>query len=495
MQQMFTSIDLTTTHGHRVYQRTAILLLCMAAQKAMPDSRVSVEHSLSNGVYCEIHDKHPLTPRDLVALEHDMRELVKQALSINIRTYPRSEAVRLLLQSGNRSGAALLQQMNVEHVDLTECHGYHDYLSGPVLANSSLVCSFRLNYYLPGLILQIPEDNSGQIPVYREQPKLASVYREAERWAKILNVGDVASVNEIIRRKEAGDLIRVAEALYEKRIAAVADQIAQNSEIRLITIAGPSSSGKTTSAQRLKIHLRVNGLHPVTISLDDYFLSRHETPLGDDGKPDFEALGALDLPLLGEHLSRLIQGEPVDVPLFDFHTGQRSNQTRRMQISDDQPIIIEGIHGLNEQLTASVPRGHKFKIYISALTQNNIHDHVRIHTTDVRLIRRMVRDHQFRSHPAENTIKMWPMVRRGEVRNIFPFQEEADVMINSALVYELPVLREKAEPLLQAIPKDSPVADVAEQLLWLLRHYEPLESDEIPHNSILREFVGGSCFM
>lgn len=495
MNRIQDTVDLKTPMGMRTYQRTTLMLLCIAAKQALPGSRISIEHSLSNGVYCEVHCNHPLTPHNVRMLENTMHDLVQQSLPIEVREVPRDEAARLLHENGIDSAAALVHNLKSASVHLTTCNGYFDYYHGPVLANTNLTPLFRLHYYLPGLVLQIPEDNSGHIPPYREQMKLASVYREAERWAQILGVSHAASVNEAINRGESGDLVRISEALQEKKIAAIADQVAQNREIRLITIAGPSSSGKTSFAQRLKIQLRVNGLRPVTVSLDDYFLGRAETPLGEDGKPDFEAIGALDLPLLGDHLSQLIQGGAVDVPIFDFHIGKRSAKTRRLQIATDQPVIIEGIHGLNEQLTASVPRGNKFKIYVSALTQVNIHEHVRIHTTDARLIRRIVRDAQFRSHPAESTMLMWPMVRRGEVRNIFPFQEEADAMFNSALVYELPVLRAKAEPLLEAIPVDSPVAEEAKQLLWLLRHFTTMAPDDIPPNSILREFIGGSCFV
>jgi uridine kinase len=492
--QMLHHVDLSTANGQRTYQRTALLLLCLASRRAIPNSYISVEHSLSNGVYCEIHGDKPLTPREISLVEHNMRELISAALPVTVQETSPQEAVHLLKESGQSSAAMLIAQLDTKAVPLVHCGGLYSYCDGPVLANTSLVNHFGLHFYLPGLILQIPEDHTGRIPQYREQPKLASVYRETERWASILGVADAASLNSTIKAGESGDLIRVSEALHEKKIAAIADMVAQNPEIRLITIAGPSSSGKTTFAQRLKIQLRVNGLHPVTISLDDYFLNRSETPIGDDGKPDFESIEALDLPLLGDHLSRLIQGDSVDVPLFDFHTGERQDATRQLAVGLDQPIIIEGIHGLNERLTSAVPKGNKFKIYISALTQINIHEQVRIHTTDARLIRRMVRDAQFRSHSPETTLSIWSRVRSGEKRFIFPFQEEADVMFNSALVYELAVLRTHAERLLRSIPASSPVTEQADQLLWLVEHFSPLTADEIPANSILREFVGSSCF-
>jgi uridine kinase len=486
--------DLTTVDGQRTYQRSVLLLLIAAVQRLLPGATVTVEHSLSNGVYCEIHGRRPLTPQDTALLEQNMREMVATNMPIKVDQLPKDRALQLL-EKTNPSAVQLLSGLPAKSVPVTSCGDYHDYYHYPVLAHAGLTPLFRLHFYLPGLILQIPEDNSGTIPPYREQPKLFSIYREAEKWARISGVDNAANLNETIQRGEAGDLIRVSEALHEKKIAAIADMVVNNPEIRLITIAGPSSSGKTTFAQRLKIQLRVNGLRPVTISLDDYFFERDKTPLDESGKPDYESITALDLDLLGDHLSRLIQSEAVDIPSFDFHTGKRRLAARRLQIAADQPIIIEGIHGLNERLTASIPKGNKFKIYVSALTQVNLHDHIRIHTTDARLIRRMVRDAQFRSHPAAATIRIWPMVRRGERNNIFPFQEEADVMFNSALVYEPAVLKEKAEPLLRSIPAGSPERQIADNLLWLLSHFHSLSADEIPNNSILREFIGGSCFV
>lgn len=493
-QTVVNEVDLTTVDGQRTYQRSVLLLLIAAVQRLLPGATVSVEHSLSNGVYCEIHGRRPLTPQDTALLEQSMREMVATNMPIKVERLPKDEALQLLART-NPSAVQLLSGLPARDIPVTSCGDFCDYYHFPVMAHAGLVPHFRLHFYLPGLILQIPEDNSGTIPPYKEQPKLFSIYREAEKWARISGVVNAAALNEAIERGEAGDLIRVSEALHEKKIAAIADMIVTNPEIRLITIAGPSSSGKTTFAQRLKIQLRVNGLRPVTISLDDYFFERDKTPLDETGKPDYESIAALDLELLGDHLSRLIQNEPVDIPAFDFHTGKRIPAARRLQIGTDQPIIIEGIHGLNELLTASIPKGNKFKIYISALTQINLHDHIRIHTTDARLIRRMVRDAQFRSHPADATIRIWPMVRRGERKYIFPFQEEADVMFNSALLYELAVLKDKAEPLLRSIPTGSPERLTADNLLWLLSHFHALPADEIPNNSILREFVGGSCFM
>ena len=310
-----------------------------------------------------------------------------------------------------------------------------------------------------------------------------------------MEVGDVGALNEQVVAGKGGDLIRIAEALHEKKIAQIADQISADQEqIRLILIAGPSSSGKTTFAQRLAVQLRVNGLRPISISIDDYFVNRDQTPVGPDGLPDFECLNAIDLQLFNEQISSLIQGLPVRLPRYDFQKGERRFRDEILQITDEQPIIIEGIHGLNDRLTSEIPKDHKFKIYISALTQLNIDDHNRIPTTDNRIIRRIVRDHQFRGHNAITTIGLWPRVRRGEEQHIFPFQEEADVMFNSALIYELAVLKSYAEPLLAGITSDCPEYTEAKRLLKFLSYFKPLDDCEVPLNSIIREFLGRSCF-
>jgi uridine kinase len=355
---------------------------------------------------------------------------------------------------------------------------------------------FGLKFYLPGFILRYPQKESPTtLPTFVEQRKLANVYYEFEHWGKVLEIEDVASLNTQINSGRTGELIRIAEALHEKKLAQLADEITKDrGRVRVILIAGPSSSGKTTFAQRLCIQLRVNGLRPIAIGTDDYFVDREHTPVDEKGEPDFEALEALDLELFNQHLIRLIQGEEVEIPIFNFQTGTREPKGEIISAKDDQPIIIEGIHGLNERLTSEIPKDRKFKIYISALTQLNVDNHNRIPTTDNRLLRRIVRDNQFRSHDAKATIRQWPSVRRGEERNIFPFQEDADAMFNSALAYELAILKRYAEPLLRAISKDDPEFPEAKRLLKFLSYILPMEDSDVPLNSILREFIGASCF-
>lgn len=490
-------LDLSHQEGRRIYQRTALFILAVAARRCMPGARLRIEHTLSNGIYGEFTGTR-FAAKDVARLHDAMRQIIEADLPIVARRLPVAEARHLIAasQSAEESEQVLkvLDYVSADEVTLYTLADFTDYTDGPLLPRTGLVRQFRLHHYMPGFILQTPEGtNPPTVPEYREQPKLTGIYREAERWATVMRLRDVASLNALTEA-EARELILINEAFHEKRIAELADQIARNRNIRLITIAGPSSSGKTTFAQRLLLQLRVNGLHPLTLHLDDYFLSRDETPLDEDGNPDFEALEAIDLKLFNDHLARLIEGETVEVPTFDFTKGERVWTGRTLTLPEGQPIIIEGIHGLNDRLTQAIPKANKFKIYISALTQLNIHDRVRIHTTDARLLRRIVRDAQFRGLGADGTLTRWPMVRRGEERNIFPFQEDADAMFNSALLYEFAVLKPYAEKCLREVPEDSPNQPVARHLMWLLSHVRPIPSDAVPATSILREFIGGSAF-
>lgn len=482
--------------GHRIYQRSATFLLIRAAREILPGCRVTIEHSLSNGLYGEIHHTRALVEQDLKNIEARMREIIEQDEPFEKIVMGKEAARELFLEDGQLDKVNLLKYRESDFVNIYRSGWLHDYFYGYMTPSAGYLEQIRLKYYLPGFILQIPDSrNPNVIPPYKEQPKLASVHREAERWGDILQVGTVSALNDIIVRGQGGDLIRIAEALHEKKIAQIADLIFDRRDtLRIVLIAGPSSSGKTTFAQRLSIHMRVNGLDPVAIHLDDYFLNREHTPRNEQGEYDFESIEAIDLDLFNTHLAQLIQGQEVEMPTFDFASGSRQYTGKRLKVAEDQPIIIEGIHGLNDRLTESIPSGNKFKIHISALTQLNIDDHNRIPTTDVRLIRRMVRDHQFRSNPPEDTLRRWAAVRQGERVNIFPFQEEADVMFNSALAYELAVLKGHAEPLLKNIDRWDPGYAEAKRLLKFLSYFLPLGEEDIPATSILREFIGGSCF-
>ena len=489
-------LGLEAKDGYRIYQRSATFLLIRAAREILPGCRVTIEHSLSNGLYGEIHYSRALVEKDLKDIEQRMQEIVERDEPFEKTSIAKEAARELFLKDNQLDKVNLLKYRESDYVNIYRSGWFHDYFYGYMTPSAGYLPQLKLKYYLPGFILQIPDSRSPEvIPPYKEQPKLASVHREAERWGDILKVGTVSALNDIVAAGRSGDLIRIAEALHEKKIAQIADLISERRDtLRVVLIAGPSSSGKTTFAQRLSIHMRVNGLQPVAVHLDDYFLDRENTPRNEQGEYDFEAIEAIDLDLFNTHLAQLIQGQEVEMPTFDFTSGKRQYTGKRLKVAHDQPIIVEGIHGLNDRLTESIPSGNKFKIYISALTQLNIDDHNRIPTTDVRLLRRMVRDHQFRSNSAENTLRRWGSVRQGERVNIFPFQEEADVMFNSALVYELAAIKGHAEPLLKTIDRWDPGYTEAKRLLKFLSYFLPLGEDDVPATSILREFIGGSCF-
>lgn len=489
-------VDLSTSIGHRIYQRSLSFVFIRAAMELLTGCKVSVEHSLSKGLYCEIGYKEIINEDHVEAIQKRMNEIINADVPLIKKCIPKEQAKDIFKQFGMDAKEKLLKYRDKDCINIYSCGWLRNYFYGYMVPSTGYLKNFRLKFYMPGIIIQFPtKEQPNDIPEFIEQPKLASVFREAENWGNILNVGYVANLNEIIEKNEIPELIRVAEALHEKKIAQIADKITKN-EKRVVLIAGPSSSGKTTFAQRLLIQLKVNGLNPITLSTDDYFVNRELTPRDEEGNYDFESLDAVDVNLFNEHLTKLIQGHEVHIPTFNFLTGTREYKGNKLKIHKDQPIIIEGIHGLNEKLTQDIPHDKKFKIYISALTQLNIDNHNRIPTTDSRLIRRIVRDSKYRGHSALTTLRIWKSVRRGEERNIFPFQEEADVMFNSALVYELAVLKKYAEPLLREIDNKEPEYAEAKRLLKFLSYFKSIDDDKyILQTSIIKEFVGGSCFV
>ena len=492
-----TPVYLSSTDGIRIYRRTLKMVFIRAAKEIFPDCRVKIMYSLSKGLYGELEIGRHVMEKDLRRVEERMKEIIAADEKIEKIKVSLEEAIQFFKQEGLTDKVNLMNYKQLPEVSVYRSGWYHDYYFGYMLPSTGFLKEFELVFHLPGFILRLPSEHSQEkVPPFVEQRKLSRVFYEYEKWGQVLQVSDVASLNRIVEEGKGGDLIRLAEALQEKKIAQIADEITKERErIRVVMIAGPSSSGKTTFAQRLSIQLRVNGVKPISLSLDDYFVSREFTPLNEKGEPDFEALEAIDLKLFNEQLADLIMGEKVEIPRFNFMQGKREYRGEILQIRPDQPIIIEGIHGLNEKLTQSVPKDRKFKVYISALTQLNMDNHNRIPTTDNRLIRRIVRDSQFRSHDALTTLRLWPAVRRGEEKNIFPFQEEADIMFNSALIYELAILKRYVEPLLTAIPPDSPEYCEAKRLLKFTAYFSPLSEQEVPSNSILKEFIGGSCFV
>ena len=490
------ALTLADLEGRMIYERSLRFIFLLAVHRLYPTRRVRIEHSLGNGVYCEVRgDKKALTSAEVAAIKREMRAIVSADLPFVCHTLSKREAIAYFEKNGEMDKVELLKYRPYNTFTLYQLGEMMEYFYGVMAPSSGAIDVFDLSLYLPGLVLQLPDPAHPETasPV-RQLPKLTGVFAESARWNSILGCSNAADLNALTQTGRLREFIRINEALHEKSISRIADTFAA-SGARVILIAGPSSSGKTTFANRLYIALRVLGLRPIAISLDDYYLNRDLIPVDENGQRDFERLDTLDVPLFNDHLVRLLQGETVDAPLFDFPNGRRSDKTHTIHVDADQPIIIEGIHSLNDELTRDIARNLKFKIYISALTSLNLDDHNRIRTTEARLLRRMVRDHHFRGTPPEQTMEMWPSVRRGEEKYIFPYQEDADVMFNSSLVYEIAILKKYVYPMLIKLTPDSPHYTMAHRLLKFLNYFQPADvEDEIPLNSILREFIGGCCF-
>ncbi len=489
-------VDLSSPAGVAIYRKSLCFLLSMAARQALPKRRLVIGHSLGQGYFYYLDGHEEVQEAELEKIEARMREIVSKAVPIRSMPLSYMDAVRYFERNHQPDTLLLLKNLNKPRIEVNSCEGFLDLSHGPLVPDTGILSVFGLMNYPPGFLLRYPPsgDHTGLAP-FKENPVLFSIYREYKNWGKILRVGSTGSLNEIIREGRIKDFIQTAEALQDKKIAEIADRINEKRDsIRIVLIAGPSSSGKTTFSKKLMIQLRVVGRNPVTISLDDYFKSSSETPRDENGKPDFESLGALDVALLNEHLLRLLKGEELELPLFDFLTGSRKKSGHLMKLPDRAVLILEGIHGLNDGLTPLVDRSLKYKIYVSALTQLNLDDHNRVSTTENRLIRRMVRDNQFRGHSALETLAMWPSVRRGEDTYIFPFQNSADSAFNSALDYELAVLKVYAEPLLATVKPDVPQYSEARSLMSFLEDFTPLHPRWVPPTSILREFIGESEF-
>lgn len=488
-------IDLSSSDGNRIYQRTLSFLFIRATMELFRNIHVNIRHSLSKGLYCDFDYDRELTEEDIEKIKTRMCEIVEKGEKIEKQMVNKEEAKQIFEDLEFRSKANLLKYREHDYINIYSCGWIKNYFYGYMLPDVSYLTLFDVIKYHKGVILRHPTVQTPMtLPTFEEHPKLAEIFRESEAWGDIVSVSNVFELNDEIANNTYKELMILGEALHEKKVAEVADQITAKDK-KVILIAGPSSSGKTTFANRLRIQLKVNGYDPITLSTDDYFVDREFTPRDENGKYDFESIDAVDVDLFNKNLSALLAGEVVELPEFNFVDGRKEFNGRTLQIHEHQPIIIEGIHGLNEKLTCQIAAEHKFKIYISALTQLNIDDHNRIPTTDSRLIRRIVRDSKYRGHDAMTTIDLWPSVRKGEETNIFPFQEEADVMFNSALSFELAVLKKHAEPLLMAIPETADQYMEAKRLLKFLSYFMSIEEDElVPITSILKEFIGGSYF-
>jgi len=489
-------LTLSSYEAKRIYARGLSFILIRAAEEVFPGCTVSVEHSLNKGLYGEIHKEESLSENDVKLIEERMIQIVMEDIPFEKDTILLDKALEIFNKYGQKDKLRLFKYWKDDYVDVYKCGYMYDYFYGSMVPSTGYLKHFKLLYYKPGFVLRYPDIYSpSTIPPYVNQRKLFSVFRETEDWGRILDVSDVGALNDKVSSGEMGDIIRISEALHEKKIAKIADMITeQKDKVKIVLIAGPSSSGKTTFSKRLSIQLRVNGLKPYAISLDDYFLNRDETPKNAAGEYDFESIYALDLKLLNEHLYKLLNREEIELPTFNFMKGCREYKGNKLKLTEGMILIAEGIHGLNEILTSEIKSENKYKIYVSALTQLNIDNHNRIPTTDVRILRRIVRDNRTRGRDAEATILGWSSVREGEDKNIFPFQEEADTMFNSTLVYELGVLKKYAEPLLLRIDSSSRAYAEASRLQKFLSYFLPVDECDVPQNSIIREFIGESCF-
>lgn len=494
--QMLTLAD---SHGWRIYRNSAAFLLAKATHDVFPEAKLYIEHSLGDGYFCnfEMKGEMGISKKQIKQIEERMHQLVEADLPIVRRKIEYSDAIAHFEGQNRHDTVNLLRYSNPPKVVVNSCEDYLDLFHGPLADRTSALQHFKLFAYEDGFVIQFPDrDNkTPKMSPFERQPYLFDIFKSYKAWGRIVNVRTVGDLNSIIASGKLRDFIHISEAFQEKKIAEIADTITANrGKIKWICIAGPSSSGKTTFAKRLCVQLRVNGLRPVAISVDDYFVDRTRTPKDENGEPDFENIETVDLKLFNEHLALLDKGETVELPTFNFGAGAREFRGKTMKLENDQICVVEGIHSLNPRLTEAVSSDHKYKIYISALTQLNLDCGNRVSTTDNRLIRRMIRDHNYRGNSALMTLKMWPSVRRGEKKWIFPFQAEANTAINSALDYELAVLKPYVEPLLAEVkPYDPQYAD-ARRLLEFLSRFNAAPSSMVPPTSLIREFIGESGF-
>ena len=488
-------LDMRSPSGMRAYTRTLFFILAKASHDLWPNCKVSVDIPVSNGYYTNLRLGRPVTPDDVADLRQRMKEIIDAALPIHRHETFTEQAIQMFRDMGSVTKVKLLQSTGRLYTTYYDIDGYNDYYYGALLTNTSQIYLFGLEYYFDSLLLRIPSaDDPGRLGAFMRQDKMFEIFKEQHRWQDILNLRTIGDLNDAIMKGFAPQLIQMSEALQEKKIAAIADEIARRRTVKVVLIAGPSSSGKTTTCKRLSVQLAVNGIKPIGISLDDYFVNREQTPLDENGDYDYEHLHALNLSLFNEQLNALFRGDEVELPRYDFPTGTSQMSGRRLKLKGNEVLVIEGIHALNPELTASVPQEQIFRVYASALTTIRLDAHNYIPTTDNRLLRRIIRDYKYRGVSAEDTIRRWPSVRKGENRWIFPFQENADAMFNTAMLFELAVIKSQAEPLLEQVPENCDEHAEAYRLLKFLHYIKPIPETQIPPTSLLREFLGGSSF-
>ena len=491
--------DITSTDGIRTYERGVLFLFIKSVHDVFGKSEVTgvnCEYSLGNGIFCEIRGNAKINDEFVIKVRNRMDELVRENILFEKSLVSTKEAVEKFLDSDLSDKEHLFRYRRGSTTNIYRLGEYYDYFYGYMPPSTGALKSFDIKAYDGGIVITLPNAKEGfevKRPDWKPLELLYKTMKEANSWEKRLGIDNVGDLNDAISEGRINDVMLVNEALQEGKIGKIAENIAKLGK-KIVMIAGPSSSGKTTFSHRLSIELMVQGLRPYPIAADDYFKNRTETPKDEHGEYDFECLEAIDVAQFNKDMTALLAGEEVSLPSYNFKTGKREYKGRLLKLGKDDILVIEGIHGLNDKFSEALPKESKFKIYISALTQLNIDDHNRIHTTDLRLLRRMVRDARTRGNSAEDTLARWASVRRGEEKNIFPFQEEADEMFNSSLVYELAVLKQYAEPLLFGISKDSPYFSEANRLLKFLNYFLPMPSDDVPKNSLVREFIGGNCF-
>ena len=488
-------LDMTSSSGSRAYTRTLFFVLCKAVQDIYPATDVVIDIPVSNGFYVDIRLGRPVVDEDVNIIRRRMQEIIDARMPIRWFTVPTEEAVALFQEKGDVEKVKLLKTSGSIYTTYYKIGDYVDYYYGTLLTNTSQLYLFGLEKYYDGMLLRIPSlKNPDVLGEMTRQDKMFEIFKEHHRWQSILGIRTVGDFNQAIDSNHSTDIINISEALQEKKIAKIAEEIASRKGVKLVLLAGPSSSGKTTSCKRLSIQLAVNGLKPLQISLDDYFVDREKTPKDASGEYDYESIYALDLDLINEQFNALFRGEEVELPKYDFQSGKSKKSGNKLKMNDNNVLVVEGIHALNPELTAHIPQEQIFRVYASALTTILLDNHNYIPTTDNRLLRRIIRDYKYRGVSAQETIHRWPSVRAGENKWIFPFQENADAMLNTAMLYELAVIKMQAEPLLQQVPENCEEYAEAYRLLKFLKYFKGIPYNNLPPTSLLREFLGGSSF-
>jgi len=488
-------LDITHPSAMRNYTRTLFFVLCKAIHDLYTGAEVVIDIPISNGYYVNLQLGHAVTTHDADRIRQRMQQIIEARIPITRHEVPSEEAIKMFEEKGDEAKVKLLRSIGTLYTTYYQIDDYVDYYYGSLLTNTGQIYLFGLEKYYDGLLLRIPSaSDPTQLGELINQDKMFEIFKEHHHWQHIIGISTVGDFNEAVNNGKTTDMINVSEALQEKKISHIADEIAGRQEVRMVLIAGPSSSGKTTFCKRLSIQLLANGIVPVQVSLDDYFVDRENTPLDDKGEYDYESLYALNIDLINKQFNALFRGEEVELPKYNFQTGRSEMSGKKLQLAPNHVLVVEGIHALNPELTAQIPAEQKFKVYISALTTILLDDHNYIPTTDNRLLRRIIRDYKYRGVNAQETIHRWPSVRAGETKWIFPYQEQADVMFNTAMLFELAVIKEQAVPLLEAVPENCDEHSEAYRLAKFLKYIAPIKAKALPPTSLIREFLGGSSF-